>query len=150
VACSVAFGPQAASRSAAVSSTGTASSLLAGFAGADADHLLHVAYEDLAVADLAGTSRLGDCLDRALHQRIGHHRLDLHLGQEVDHVLGAAIQLRVALLPAEALDVGDGEPSHSRLGERLADFVELEGLDDGGDLFHDQTRVSGVGKPMLA
>ena len=36
------------------------------------------------------------------------HHLDLHLGQEVDHVLGAPVELGVALLPAEALDLGHG------------------------------------------
>src|SRR5690606_5450822 len=51
-------------------------------------------------------------------------------------VLGAAIELGVALLAAEALDLGDGDALHADGRERLADFVELEGLDDGGDEFH--------------
>ena len=54
-------------------------------------------------------ARLDDRLDAALGVAVLDHDLDLHLGQEVDHVLGAAIELGVALLPAEALDLGDGQ-----------------------------------------
>ena len=42
----------------------------------------------------------------------------------------------MALLAAEALDLGDGDALHADRGQRLAHFVELEGLDDGGDEFH--------------
>ena len=67
---------------------------------------------------------------------VGDHHLDLHLGQEVDDVLGAAIELGVALLAAEALDLGDGEAGDADLGQRFAHFVELERLDDRFDLLH--------------
>ena len=42
------------------------------------------------------------------------HHLDLHLGQEVDHVFGAAVELGVALLAAEALDLGHGQARSRR------------------------------------
>src|SRR6185436_16350619 len=58
---------------------------LAGFAGANADHLLNRRHENLAVADLARPCGLDDRLDRAFGKRIGNHHLHLHLGQEVDH-----------------------------------------------------------------
>ena len=61
---------------------------------------------------------------------------DLHLWQEVDDVFGAAVELRVTLLAPEALDLGDGEPGHADLGQRLAYLVELERLDDRFDLLH--------------
>ena len=61
---------------------------------------------------------------------------DLHLGQEVDHVLGAAVQLGVALLAAEALDLGDRRARDADLGQRLAHLFEFERLDDRGDLLH--------------
>ena len=63
--------------------------------------------------------------------------LDLHLRQEVDDVLGAAVELGVALLAPEALDLGDGDALHADGRERFAHLVELERLDDGGDQFHD-------------
>ena len=71
--------------------------------------------------------------------RVLDHHLDLHLRQEVDHVLGAAVQLGVALLPAEALDLGHRQARHADVGQGLAHLFELEGLDDGGDLFHGPT-----------
>ena len=81
----------------------------AGLAGADADDLLQVGDENLAVADLSGARGLLDGLDDALDHVVVHGGLELHLGQEVDHVLGAAVQLGVALLAAKALDFGDGD-----------------------------------------
>src|SRR5713101_443262 len=72
-----------------------------GLAGADAHHVLDRGDEDLAVADLAGARRLDDGVDRAFDLRVRHYHLDLDLGQEIDHVLCAAIELGVALLAAE-------------------------------------------------
>jgi hypothetical protein len=93
--------------------------------------------EDLAVTDLAGVGGLGDGLDHLIELVVGDGDFDLHLGQEVDHVLGTAIQLGVAFLPAEALDLGDGDALHADLRERLAHVVQLERLDDGSDQLHE-------------
>src|SRR5512146_3053866 len=108
----------------------------AGLAGADADDLLEVEDEDLPVADLAGLGALLDRLDGALEELVGERGLHLHLRKEVGHVLGSAIELGVALLPAEALHLGDGDALHADRRERLAHLVQLERLDDGRDHFH--------------
>jgi hypothetical protein len=50
---------------------------------------------------------------------VGHDDLDFHLGQEVHGVFAAAVDLGVALLAAEALDLGDGHAFDPDLGERL-------------------------------
>ena len=85
-------------------------------------------HEDLAVADLAGARGLHDRLDRALDQRVGHDHLDLDLRQEVDDVLGAAIELGVALLAAETLDFGDGEPGDAGSDSASRTSSSLNGL----------------------
>jgi hypothetical protein len=48
----------------------------------------------------------------------------------------------VAFLPAETLDFGDGEPGDADFGKCLAHLVELEGFDDGFDLFHGQVSLA--------
>src|SRR5262245_29067514 len=106
----------------------------AAFAGADADDLLDRRDEDLAVADLARARCLDDCLDGALDQIVGDDELDLHLWQEVDDILGTAVELRVPLLAAETLDLRHREAADTDLGQRLADLVQLERLDDRFDL----------------
>jgi hypothetical protein len=92
-----------------------------------------VGNEDLAVADLAGLGRLGDGLDGLIQLRryLIDGDLDLDLGQKVDDVFGAAVELRVALLTAEALDLVTVMPGHADVREGLAHVVELERLDDG-------------------
>src|SRR6185369_10228373 len=92
--------------------------------------------EDLAVADAPGLRGLGDRLDHALGQGVAHDDLELHLGQEVDDIFGTAIKLGVALLPAEALGLGDGDAGYADFVKRLLHLVELERLDDSLDLFH--------------
>src|SRR5690348_13251633 len=107
-----------------------------GLAGADANDLLKIEHEDLAVADLAGVRRFLDRLDRLLEHLRLDCRLDLHLGQEIDDVLGAAIELGMAFLPAEALHFGHRDALHADRRERFAHFVELEWLDDCRHEFH--------------
>src|SRR3546814_3097375 len=70
----------------------------AALAGADADGFLDRADEDLAVADASGVGRLLDGLHRALDQLVLQDDLDFHLGQEIDDVFGAAVELGMAFL----------------------------------------------------
>ena len=72
----------------------------------------------------------------AFDRIVAEHDLDLHLGQEVDDVFGAAIEFGMALLAAEALGLGDGDALQADLLEGLLHLVELERLDDRFDLFH--------------
>src|SRR5580698_1408013 len=117
-----------------------------GFAGADAHGVIEIDDEDLAVADLAGLRRRRDRVDDLvdLIRRAGD--LELDLGQEAHGVFGAAVDFGVALLAAIAFDFGDGQPLHADFGQRVADLVELERLDDGHDYFH----VTGLLSPTSA
>ena len=67
---------------------------------------------------------------------VGDHHLDLDLGQEVHDVLGAAVELGVALLAAVALGLEHGHALDAEFLQRLLHLVELERLDDGFDLLH--------------
>src|SRR4051794_5612361 len=60
-----------------------------GFSGPDADGLLDVGDEDLAVADAAGLGRAADGVDGLLDQVVGDHDLDFDLGQKVHDVFRA-------------------------------------------------------------
>src|SRR4051812_21438910 len=76
--------------------------------GADADGFLDIENENLAVADAARARSLLDGFDRSFNQILGNDDLDLHFGQEINDILGAAIKFGMALLPPEALGFGDG------------------------------------------
>src|SRR2546425_10476519 len=114
----------------------------AGLAGADPHDLFDRGDEDLAVADLSRSRRFDNRFYRALDQIVGDDYLDLDLGQEIDNVLRAAIELGMALLAAEALDFRHRKTADADLGERLAHLVELERLDDRFDFFHCCSSVS--------
>ena len=79
--------------------------------------------------------RVLDGLDRALDHAVLNHEFDFHFRQEVDHIFGAAIKLRMPLLSAKAANVSDGHALKADLLQRFFDVVELEGFDDGFDLF---------------
>src|SRR6266568_157465 len=109
---------------------------LIGLARADAHRMVEGEHEDLAVADLAGLGRPGDGVGD-LVDLVGRNRdFDFQLGQEADRIFGAPIDLGVPLLPPVSLDLGDCEPVHADAGQRVADLVELEWLDNGHDEFH--------------
>src|SRR6185437_16183059 len=116
------------------------------FAGTDADDLIQRADEDLAVADLAGARGRLDRFEHAVELVVGHGHLQLDLGQEVDHVLGTAIELGMALLATETLHLGHGDALHADFGECLAHIVQFERLDDRHDQFHEASLDSaGIG-----
>jgi FkbM family methyltransferase len=106
-------------------------------AGANSNNLLDRGDEDLAVADFPGAGRFGYRLDTRLRLLFGNNDLDLYFGKKIHHVFGAAIELRVALLPAKAFDFGRGHSGNADLGQRFPDIVQLEGFDDGFNLLHD-------------
>ena len=89
--------------------------VVAEFARTDTDRLLDRVDENLAVADAAGLRRVADCLDCLFGEIVGAHHFDLHLGQEVDDIFGAAVKLGVALLAAKAFGLGDGDPLEADL-----------------------------------
>src|SRR5262249_56201639 len=76
-------------------------------AGADADHFLHRGDEYLSVSDPAGTRSLEDRLHGFPDPLVGNQDGDLHLGQEVHHVLGSPVELGVPLLAPEPLHLAD-------------------------------------------
>ena len=99
--------------------------------------MFEVEDEDLAVTNLAGAGGLFDRFDD-LFDVVGlDGSLDLYLGQEVDDIFGAPIQLGVPFLPAETFHFGDRDALDADGGQRLTHFVKLERLDDGGYEFHD-------------
>src|SRR3546814_14589716 len=69
--------------------------------------LFRSADENLAVADAAGLCGGGDRLDDAFGHRIFDDDFELHLGQKVDDIFRAAIELGMTLLPPETLGLGD-------------------------------------------
>src|SRR5581483_4831906 len=86
--------------------------VLSRLAGADAHGGVQVVDEDLAVSDLPGLRRFQDRVAGLVDHVVGQRDLELDLRQQIDGVFGTAIELGVALLPAEAPDLGDGHPLH--------------------------------------
>src|SRR5690606_36125292 len=104
--------------------------VVAGFAGTDTNDLFQVGDENLAVADLAGTRSIFDGFDHALDQTVVYGGLYLGLGQEVHHILGAAIQFGMALLATETCSLGNRDALDADGRECFAHFIELERFDD--------------------
>ena len=77
-----------------------------------------------------------DGLDGLLDHVVAEHELELHLGQEVDDVFGAAIELGMAFLAAEALGLGHRDALKADFLQGFLHLIELEWLDDRFDLFH--------------
>ena len=92
--------------------------------------------EDLAVADLPGLGGALDCLKRLVDLSGRNDDLHFDFGQKAHGVFSAAVDLRVALLPAVAFDFSDRHALQAQIGQRCADLLELERFDDCRDQLH--------------
>src|SRR5262249_8066403 len=110
---------------------------------ADADRLVDRRDEDFAIADLARLGGLHNGTDGGLHAGIRQDEFDFDLGQEIDGILAAAIDLRMALLAAKAFDFSDGHAFDTNVSEGILDLFEFEGFDDGFNFLHAMLRRYG-------
>jgi hypothetical protein len=106
-------------------------------ARADAHDLRELEYEDLAITDLSGARRFLNRLDDLIDERIRYGDFDFRFRHELDRVFGAAIDLRVSALAAEAAHFGHGHTLHSDVADGLAHLVQLERLDHRGHELHE-------------
>src|SRR5712691_2233261 len=107
-----------------------------GFPRSDPDGFFDIGDEDLAVADPPGLGGATDRLDGFLDHVVAEHNLDLHLGEKIHDVFGAAIKLGMTFLPSETLGLGHGDALQSDLLQGLFHLVAFEGLDNRLDLLH--------------
>src|SRR5262245_22442061 len=90
--------------------------VLAALTRADAHRFVDLHDEDLSVADAAGLGAALDGVDDAGDHAVGDDDLDLHLGDEIDDVRRAAVDLFLAAGAAEAFHFGDGHALDAHLG----------------------------------
>src|SRR5215475_12841389 len=109
---------------------------VATLASTNSNRVVDARYEDFAVADAAGVGGGADRLDGLFDHLVFDDQLDLHLGKEVDDILGPTVEFGVTLLPAEPLGLQNSDAFEADLIECILHFVELEGLDDRFDLLH--------------
>ena len=93
--------------------------------------------EHLAVADLAGPGCLHDRIDRSGHAIVRGHDLHFDLGKKIDRVLAAPVDLSMALLTSESLDLGDRHAFDPNFVERFLQVLQFEGFDYRFDLLHE-------------
>src|SRR4029453_6886700 len=105
-------------------------------AGADAQRLLDAQHPDLAVADRAGAGTVDDRLEHVLDRAALGQDLAPRLGQQLDLVLGAAVDLGVAALAAEAAGVGHGQALDADALPRRLPLFQFERVDDRHDQLH--------------
>ena len=120
--------------------------IVARFAGPDADRLIDGADEDLAVTDTTGAGFALNRFDQFFNLVIGNHQLDLDLGDEVDLVLGTAVEFGVPFLPAETTNLADGHTVDAEIADRRLDVVKLERLDNTFYFFHPEVSFGIRGK----
>src|ERR1700690_2341700 len=110
--------------------------VFAPLARADADRFVDGRDENLPVPDTAGPRDAHDRFHHVPHDVVLHDDLDPDLWNEVDHVGRPAIDLFLAAGSTEALNLVYSHPLNAHLPQTILHIVELEGLDDGFDLFH--------------
>lgn len=120
-----------------------------GFAGTDSQHLFEGRHEYFAIANFAGLGAVDYSLDDFVHSIIGNGHLYFRFRQEIDDVLGAAIELGVAALTAKAFYLAHRHALNSNLTQGIPDVVESEGFYDSRDKLHTEVSISEPGAGIL-
>jgi len=95
-----------------------------GLSRADANRMVEVDDEDLAVADLAGFGCSGDGFDGLVDLIRGDSDLDLDLGQKAHRVFSTAIDFRMTFLSAISLDFRYRQTMNANGGQGVTDFFD--------------------------
>src|SRR5580698_9490157 len=82
-------------------------------AGPDAQYTQDIGHENLAVAHLSGLRGPDDGLHHLVHELVLDRHLDPGLRNEIHDVLGSPIELRMAALPSETLDLCNGHAGNA-------------------------------------
>src|SRR4029453_3613925 len=106
------------------------------FARPNTNDFLDWSNEDLPVADLSLPRAVGDHFNDLRRFVVGNQNLNLHLGQKIHRILGAAIKLRVSFLPTEAFDFLDSHALYSSFGSGLLYLIPLERLNNRFNQLH--------------
>src|SRR4029079_16012420 len=100
------------------------------------DGFFDIRDEDFSVTDAPSLGGSADRLDCFFQPLLTQHNLDFHLGEKIYDVFGAAIELGVSFLAAEALGLGHRDALQADLLQGLFHLVEFERLDNGLDLLY--------------
>src|SRR5579863_2390486 len=111
-------------------------SILTALIIADANDLIDVREKNLSVTDFAGASGRRNRLHDFLNHQISNDQFELDLGNKIDGVLPAAVELGVSLLPAMAASLEYGHAFDANLVQRILYAFQLGDLDDGFDFGH--------------
>src|SRR5713226_8956180 len=104
--------------------------------GADANGLIDGENEYFPVANFAGLGRADDRRHRRVHAVVRQDQFDFDLGQEIDGVFAAAVDLGMTLLATETLDFTHGHALDPRRAQGILHFFQLERFNDGFNFFH--------------
>src|SRR4051812_5604453 len=97
--------------------------VVVGFARANADRALNAVDEDFSVADPVRLGRSADSGEDLVLKMVLNADFDFEFRHEGVGVFGAAINLGVALLPAEPFDLRNGHALDVERSEGIADIV---------------------------
>jgi hypothetical protein len=111
------------------------------FFGSYANGLFDRNYEDFAVADFPGPSRLHNGFDGPLDPIVGNDNLEFNFWQKIDGVLATSVNLGVTLLASEPFHFADGHSFNANLRQGLFDVLHFEGFNDRLDFLHNLVKV---------
>jgi hypothetical protein len=106
------------------------------FTSSDTDRFLYLGNEDFPVADFSRFGLFQNRLDCPLRAIVGDHNLELNLWKKIHRVLGAAVNLAVAFLPAKSLHFAKSHSFDAGRHQRFSHRLGFEWLDNRLDFLH--------------
>jgi hypothetical protein len=109
---------------------------LSDFPGSDADNLVNRCDDNLAVANLSGSSAFDDGIHNLIYLVIPGQDCKKQLGMKVHPVFRPPVNLGAAHLSSEAKNIHYRQPLYTDAGEALPYIVQILSPNDGIDPFH--------------
>src|SRR2546423_5672151 len=95
---------------------------------ADSDGLLNFRDEYLTITNFSGFGGLDDNGHRALRLSVGQNEFNFNFGKEIDRVLAAAVDFRMAFLAAKAFYFTYRHTGNAHFSKSVFDLFEFKGL----------------------
>src|SRR5699024_8807217 len=105
-------------------------------AGTNTYSLLYRRDEDFSIPYLAGKCGFYNDINHVFHQRCRNNDFKLDFGQEVHHILGIAIQFRMAFLSTKSLDFGNRHSTNTDVSQCFPYFIQFKRLNNGRNELH--------------
>jgi hypothetical protein len=114
--------------------------ILTALAGSDANRFFEIEDEDFSISNRCGFCCALYGVDDFVGAAVFNGDLDANLGDKINLILAAAVELGMTFLTPEAFHLADGHSDDAEFGQSFFHVAELEGFNHRDNQLHSSLR----------